>query len=271
MKLAVNQATLMKTPMESILKAISEAGFEGVELRRDETFQYLENHSVSELKTLLEDNNLECITFNAVELFSLCSENEFRKIYVYTERLMEIGTQIGCDTIITVPSFLEGLTMSDDQIAEKTVNRLKRLADLADKHSFKLGFEPLGFPNNSVRKLDLALKIINSEQLPSMGLIIDTFHYFVGENPLDDLEKIPLDQLWLVHINDAIEKPFNQLQDSHRVLPCQGFFNLEMFITKLREIGYERWLSLELFNEDLWTQDPLKVSKEAMNSLKSLL
>ena len=38
MRLAVNQATLMKTDMELFLRAISIAGFKGVELRRDETF-----------------------------------------------------------------------------------------------------------------------------------------------------------------------------------------------------------------------------------------
>ena len=50
MKLAFNQATLMKTPMEIFLKAISSAGFEGVELRRDETFKYLKSNSITDLK-----------------------------------------------------------------------------------------------------------------------------------------------------------------------------------------------------------------------------
>ena len=45
MKLAVNQETLMKTPMEIFLEAIAKAGFTGVELRRDETFDYLKNHT----------------------------------------------------------------------------------------------------------------------------------------------------------------------------------------------------------------------------------
>jgi len=47
-KLAINQATMMKTPMESFLQSIGVAGFEGVELRRDETFEYLKTHSVQE-------------------------------------------------------------------------------------------------------------------------------------------------------------------------------------------------------------------------------
>lgn len=271
MKLAVNQATLMKTPMEIFLKAISIAGFKGVELRRDETFNYLENHAVEDLKRNLDENDLECITFNAIELFSLCSEKEFKRILEYTERLMIIGNQIDCDTIIAVPSFLENPNMSNAKIISKTVERLKILARMAESYGFKLGFEPLGFPNCSVRKIDMALKIIENDELPEMGLIIDTFHYFVGEHSINDLDKIEPEKLWLIHINDAIEKPFKELQDSNRVLPCQGFFNLEMFINKLKAIGYNKWISLELFNQKLWEEDPYKVAKDSMNSLNKLL
>ncbi|MHA1274154.1 MAG: sugar phosphate isomerase/epimerase family protein [Promethearchaeota archaeon] len=268
MKLAVNQATLMKTPMNIFLEAISNAGFEGVELRRDETFNYLKTHTVEDLNQLLQKNKLNCITFNAIELFSLCSEKEFQKILIYTEKLMQIGNQINCDVIIAVPSFLDDLTIVESKIVSQTVERLKIIAKIADNYSFKLGFEPLGFLNCSVRKIDLALKIIESEELPEMGLVIDTFHYFLGEHSIDDLNKIKLDKLWLVHINDSIEKPLDQLNDGDRVLPSDGFFNLERFIKKLKEKDYNKWLSLELFNEKIWKEDPFQVAKKSMDSLK---
>ena len=270
MKFAVNQATLMKTPMNVFLEAIAKAGFEGVELRRDETFAFLKKNTVKDLNKLLEDNRLKCVTFNAVELFSLCTEQEFKGILDYTERLMDIGNQIGCDTIITVPSFLGESLMTVEEIVSRTVNRLKILAKLAEKYDFKLGFEPLGFPNCSVRKIDLALEIIKNESLPEMGLVIDTFHFFVGEHLIEDLEKIELEKLWLVHINDAIEKPIEELKDSHRVLPGQGFFDLKLFVNKLTSIGYQKWISLELFNEKIWKRNPHKIAKNSMDSILNL-
>jgi 2-keto-myo-inositol isomerase len=117
----------------------------------------------------------------------------------------------------------------------------------------------------------VALKIIENENLPEIGLVIDTFHYFIGEHSINDLNHIDLEKIWLIHINDAIEKPFNEIQDSHRVLPCQGFFNLEMFINKLKELGYNKWISLELFNEDIWKQDPYLMAKEAMISIRKIM
>ncbi len=271
MKLAINQATLMKTPMKIFLDAIAKAGFQGVELRRDETFEYLEKYKVQDLKELLEKNDLECITFNAIELFSLCPEDKFKRILEYTERLMKIGNEISCDMIIAVPSFLKNLDIRPKKIISKTIERLKIIAKLAENYDFKLGFEPLGFPNCSVRKVETALKIIEHEELPDMGLIIDTFHYFVGEHSIEELESIEPKKLWLIHINDAIEKPYKELQDSHRVLPSQDFFNLEMFIKKLKGIGYDKWLSLELFNEQIWSEDPYKVAKDSIESILKLL
>jgi len=57
-KFAVNEATLMKTAMDPYLEAIAKAGFTGVELRRDETFEYLKTHSVQDLKNALIKNKL---------------------------------------------------------------------------------------------------------------------------------------------------------------------------------------------------------------------
>ena len=124
--------------------------------------------------------------------------------------------------------------------------------------------------HNGMQFEDLKEKIENDE-LHEMGLIIDTFHYFIGEHTINDLDKIEPDKLWLVHINDAIEKPFKELQDSNRVLPCQGFFNLEGFISKLKSIGYDKWISLELFNEQLWQNNPYEVAKNSMDSLKKII
>ncbi len=271
MKLAINQATLKKTPMDIFLKAISKSGFEGVELRRDETFQYLKNNSIDDLKLLLHTYNLECITFNAVELFSLCPEAEFQHILDYTERLMKIGIEIGCDMIITVPSFNDDPTISEEKVISHTVKRLKILSRLADNYSFKLGFEPLGFLNCSVRKIELALEIIKSEGLPDMGLVIDTFHYFVGGHTVEELNHIELEKLWLIHINDSIKKPLNQLQDSDRILPSQGFFNLEGFMKQLKNLGYNQWLSLELFNEQIWEKNPFNVAEDSYATLNRII
>ncbi len=272
-KFAINQATLMKTPMEDFLSATSKAGFTGVELRREETFEYLKEHSVADLKALLEQYNLEVVSWNAIELFSLCPKEEFQGMLEYSERLMNIGNEIGCELIIAVPSFVDDAVFPEDEYFDKTVERLQTLRKLADDYDFKMGFEPLGFSNCSVRKVDYALDILSESEkdgLGPSGLIIDTFHYFLAHSSLKPLETIPLEKLWLIHCNDSVEKPFKDLQDADRVLLGEGFFDLEGFFKKVKAMGYDGYYSVELFNEDLWDQNPGEVAKKALESLRKI-
>nr|MDO8084316.1 sugar phosphate isomerase/epimerase [Candidatus Sigynarchaeum springense] len=258
-KFAVNQATLMKTPMEAFLESCAAAGFTGVELRRDETFEYLKTHSISELKQCLDKLHLKVVSWNAIELFSLCSEKDFKGMLRYTERLIKIGNQIGCDLIIAVPSFTPDSKFPTDQAVSKTVERFQVLRKLANKYKFRMGFEPLGPPTNSVRKISDALQIIEKAEadgLPKSGLVIDTFHYFVGEHAAADLATVPKDRLWLVHFNDCVKKPMDKLQDADRVWPGLGFFDLNGFVASMKKIGYDGYVSLELFNPAYWKEDP---------------
>ncbi|MBN2150054.1 MAG: sugar phosphate isomerase/epimerase, partial [Candidatus Lokiarchaeota archaeon] len=267
----VNQATLMKTPMEAFLEGVAAAGFTGVELRRDETFAYLETHSASELKQCLDKLHLEVVSWNAIELFSLCSEADFEGMLDYSERLMKIGNQIGCDLIIAVPSFLPDSTFPAGQTIPKTVERFQVLRKLASKYKFRMGFEPLGFPANSVRKVDAALRILEaaeSDGLPRSGLVVDTFHYFLGGHPATAIGSVPKERLWLVHFNDCVEKPLDELQDSDRVWPGSGFFDLAGFVAGLKATGYDGYVSLEIFNPAYWREDPNKAMETGFAALK---
>jgi 2-keto-myo-inositol isomerase len=192
----------------------------------------------------------------------------------YTEQLMKIGNEIGCDMIIAVPSFIEKAIVSKEKFFDLTVTRLHQLRVLADNYQFNLGFEPLGFANNSVRDVQLALQLLDAvdvDGLAPSGLVIDTFHYFLGENKLELLSKIPKDRLWLIHIDDCIKKPPHLLQDDDRVWPGEGVFDLKNFISQVKSTGYSDYLSLELFNPSYWTQDPKIITKQAYESLKPFL
>ena len=71
-------------------------------------------------------------------------------------------------------------------------------------------------------------------------------------------------------MNDSVQKPLEQLKDSDRVIPGKGFFKLDSFFDKLKSKGYDKWLSIELFNEQLWTENPYKVAQETLDSLRKI-
>ncbi|MHA1699873.1 MAG: sugar phosphate isomerase/epimerase family protein [Promethearchaeota archaeon] len=268
---ALNQATLMKASLPIFLESVARAGYNGIEFRKDLVFNYLKDSSIPDLKKLLEHYHLTVHSWNAIELFSLCSEQEFNSILEYTERLMEIGKEIKCELIIAVPSFTNEFSLPRSKIIKKTVKRFQSIRKLAAGFDFKVGFEPLGFPTCSVRKIDDALEILElSEEdgLPESGLVIDTFHFFLAGYKPGDLLSVPRDRVWLVHFNDAIRKPLSTLQDGDRVFPGDGFFNLDGFSQALNDSRYDGVISLELFNEDYWNADPFEIAKVGLDRLK---
>ena len=50
-----------------------------------------------------------------------------------------------------------------------------------------------------------------------------------------------------------------------------GVIDLRSEIQVLREIGYEGAISLELFNQKLWSQDPSEVLKIGIDRMRGLL
>ncbi len=65
--------------------------------------------------------------------------------------------------------------------------------------------------------------------------------------------------------------PRELMADADRVLPGDGDFRLPRLIEKLRAIGYDGWLSLELMNPVLWKLKPAQVAEMGLAALKRLL
>ncbi|MFP6691383.1 MAG: sugar phosphate isomerase/epimerase, partial [Pirellulales bacterium] len=59
--------------------------------------------------------------------------------------------------------------------------------------------------------------------------------------------------------------------DPDRVMVGDGPIDLAGEIQALRDIGYQRTISLELFNAELWDQDPLQVAQLGRQRLETLL
>ena len=58
--------------------------------------------------------------------------------------------------------------------------------------------------------------------------------------------------------------------DPDRVLPGDGHLDLTRYCQLLKQIGYDGWLSLELFREDLWQQDALSVARLGLERMQAI-
>ena len=83
-------------------------------------------------------------------------------------------------------------------------------------------FEFLGQTDCTVQTLDLAHEIVRTANRNNLGLVIDSFHFYAGGSTIDMIEALDPRLLAVFHINDAEDRPREELNDSHRLLPGLG-------------------------------------------------
>jgi sugar phosphate isomerase/epimerase len=85
------------------------------------------------------------------------------------------------------------------------------------------------------------------------GVIVDTWHFFRGEDRWADLEAFPLDELAFVQFSDGLPAGKDPGHDTlhRRALPGDGEFDLERFSACLRAKGFHGPISIEVLSQDL--------------------
>lgn len=262
MKIALNGATTMHADLETDIKAASAAGFELIEIWAAKLREFLKTRSVEDLKNLLTENNLEPYSINSIEHITFRSAGDYAQIKAETEELSSIADAIGCPYVVVVPGKLPE-NATKDEIIEESVRVLNELADIAEKHNVSLAFEFLGQTDCSVQTLDLCNEIVEKVNRPSIGNVIDTFHFYAGNSTFEAIDKMKPEKLFIFHINDAENLPKENLTDAHRLYPGTGILPIREIKAHFDKIGYDRMVSIEIFRPEYWNQDPYEVARKA--------
>jgi len=216
----------------------------------------------------LKDHDIESVCLNSLENFSHVPVGDLDAILYRAREYSTICKQMGCKMFVCCPSPLpKNMSMTESQAM--TAERLGKIARVSAENSVSVAFEFIA--GSSASTLRDAVKIIEASGAPNTGLIIDTFHYYVGQSTLDALKDFPLERLWVVHFNDVEPGALQTLTDRNRVLPGDGVIRLDEFAQWLKGKQWDGWLSVELFREDYWQRNPFEVAKESMNALKPFL
>ena len=105
---------------------------------------------------------------------------------------------------------------------------------------------------------------------PDASIIMDPFHILRGGGPIESIAKVPGEKVAIWHWNDTPgDRPFSEQSDADRVLPGDGVGPLREIEQLALAQGYEGYVSLELFNPDLWDQDPIEVAKIGMEKMQA--
>jgi sugar phosphate isomerase/epimerase len=151
---------------------------------------------------------------------------------------------------------------------KKLVQDLRKLAMLAIPMDIKIAFEALSW-GRSINEFPQAWDIISEADMPNLGLGFDSFHMFATKTPMEDLELLDPDKIFLVQLADFMWNEIKTVEEristarTFRVFPSEGVHSeaLATLVRRLHQLGYRGDYSFEVFNDD-YQQLPLDVVAE---------
>jgi len=256
MKIAINQSTIMQAETEEFLEICNKVGIKAVELRIPKLRNTLYRMSYKNFLDILKKNQIKVVGINAHENFSLVPDDNLNLLKTETEFIARMAEMIECPIIICPVAVWYRTKPSLDEIKSRTAERLMLVEQIFSRHNVKVGFEPVGFPEFTIRNLKLAQEIIDKTGLKNITFVPDIYNLFRSGVKAEELGQIHY-PISVIHINDTENLPLEQLNVLYnRVFPGDGIANAAVWVKEALKAGYQGYFSLELFRKDIWEMTP---------------
>lgn len=265
-KTCLNTSTLRgyKLPLTQLVQIAREAGFDAIEPWIDE----LEAHeksgsSLEELGAQIHDAGLSVQGAIGFAPWILGEQDGLEQ----ARRDMELVARVG-GTLIAAPPMgaVETAGLSLETIAQ----RYAALCAVGREVGVRPLVEVWGF-SQTLSKLGEAAFVAIESGADNAGVLADVYHLYKGGSPLAGLTMLNTRALPIFHVNDYPDIAPSAIGDADRVWPGNGVAPLRAVFQTLREIGFDGYLSLELFNPNYWKGDALQTAQMGREKLRAVL
>ncbi len=238
-------------PLKAKLDAIKGAGFTQVMLLARDLVGHPQGWraAVQEVK----DSGLRVTGFQVLRDFEGLSGHLHDYKIDIAKSMLEMCHALGCGVMLACSS--TSTHASGD--AATIVKDLRKLAMLAITKDIKIAFEGLSW-GRTINEFPQAWEVISQADMPNLGLGFDSFHMFATKTPLDDLELVDPNKIFLVQLADFMWNEIKTVEEristarTFRVFPGEGVHSeaVAALTLKLHQMGYRGDYSFEVFNDD---------------------
>jgi len=152
----------------------------------------------------------------------------------------------------------------------KVAERYRALLALGDHMGVVPQVEVWGF-SKTLNRLGQAVLVAVESGHQQACVLPDVYHLYKGGSDFTGLKLLSGTAVHVFHMNDYPANPPRQtIDDADRVYPGDGIAPLGDILKTLREIGFDGYLSIELFNRSYWQKDPLEVARLALDKTRAL-
>ncbi len=244
-------------PLEAKLRAVREAGFSQIMLSARDIVGHPEGLDAA--VAAVRHSGLRVTGFQVLRDFEGLSGHLHDYKIDIAKSMLEMCSALGAKVLLVCSSTSVHATGEADDLARD----LRKLAMLAIPMGIKVAFEALSW-GRSVNEFPQAWDIVCRADMPNLGLGFDSFHMFATQTPLDELDMLEPDKIFLVQLADFMWTEIKSVEERittarhFRVFPGEGVHSaaLAALVTKLHALGYRGDYSFEVFNDD-YQQIPL--------------
>ncbi len=267
MKLALNGATIMHSPLADDVEIAAETGFSALEVWAGKVGDYTRTRPIEDLAHKLRSLNVTPWCINSIENITYRDAVGRRELVAELGRTVALARAIGAPSIVVVPGRRPDGFNRHESVRD-AVEVLRAMSDVAGEVG--LAFEFLGKPGCAVPVLDMAVDIVTQVDRPNVGMVIDTFHFHAGGSRFQDIGRVPPEKLFVVHLNGCEDRPRHELTDAHRLYPGEGAIPIADILSRLHALGWDGTASIEIFRPEYWEDDPRTVARTAYAAAKGV-
>lgn len=183
-------------------------------------------------------------------------------------RDMDLVARFG-GTLIAAPPW--GATEVTDIDLNRAAERYWELCEVGRGCGVRPLVEVWGF-SKTLSRLGQAAQVAIESGHANACILADVYHLHKGGSPHAGLAMLRGQKMPLFHVNDYPAEPGPEtIKDEQRVWPGDGVAPLGEIFGTLESIGFDGFLSLELFNPEYWKGDPLETARTGREKLRQVL
>ena len=182
------------------------------------------------------------------------------------DRVIAAAAELGARSVTVVDTF--NPAPHPDQAAES----FAQICDLAAGHGLFAHIEFI--PAGGIPTLTTAAEIVRRANRRNGGITLDTLHFFRSGGTLQDLRRIPAEQILTVQLADAEARPADDPVEElmlGRLIPGDGELDLAGVVRVLDEIGADAPLGVEIFSPETASQDTSTTARRWMQGLRTVV
>jgi sugar phosphate isomerase/epimerase len=264
-----NTATIMgqDLPLEKEAEIAAKAGYQGFEPWIRTIDKYVQGGgSLADMRKRIAGLGLS--VEDAIGFADWINDDEAKRAkgMEAMKRDMDLVVQLGGKRIAAPPVGAYNVAMDLAKVAE----RYRKLLELGRQVGVVPQLELWGGSKTLRRLGEVAYAITEAAHTDACPLL-DIFHIYRGGSDFAGLRMFNGAAVHVLHVNDyPAQPPREKITDAERVYPGDGVAPVVQILRDLYAGGFRGMLSLELFNRELWKQDPLTVARTGLEKMKAL-